>query len=90
MKKTGLRGAIELFLFDYNAIDTNNILDINRYLMKETWYIMMFGIITKMFIGLLTSAGNASNHTKYASLNNRQCMIQPALIDFILMNTTKD
>ena len=90
MKKTGLRGAIELFLFDYNAIDTNNILDINRYLMKETWYIMMFGIITKMFIGLLTSAGNASNHTKYASLNNRQCMIQPALIDFIFMNTTKD
>ena len=36
MKKTGLRGAIELFLFDYNAIDTNNILDIHRYLMKET------------------------------------------------------
>ena len=36
MKKTGLIGAIELFLFDYNAIDTNNILDIHRHLMKET------------------------------------------------------
>ena len=37
----------------------------------------MFGFIKKMFIGLLTSIVNASNHTKYASLNNQHCMIQP-------------
>ena len=35
----------------------------------------MFGIITKMFSGLLTSTVNASNHTKYVSINNQQCMI---------------
>ena len=34
-----------------------------------------------MFICLLASIVNASNHTKCISLNNEQCMIQPALIN---------
>ena len=34
-----------------------------------------------MFIGLLTSVVNASNHTKCASLNNQQCMTQRTLIN---------
>ena len=42
----------------------------------------MFGFIKKMFIGLLTSVVNASNHAKYVSLNNQQCMIQPTFINF--------
>ena len=41
----------------------------------------MFGIIKKMFIVLLTSIVNASNHTKCVSLNNQKCMIQPTLIN---------
>ena len=35
----------------------------------------MFEFITKMFIGLLTSVVNTSNHTKAMSLNNLQCII---------------
>ena len=73
MKKTGLKGGIKVFSVNYNAIDTNNILDIHIYLMKETWY--------KMFIILLISVVNVSNHTKCVSLNNQKCMIQPTLIN---------
>ena len=36
----------------------------------------MLGIIKKMFIVLLTSIINASNHTKWVSLNNQKCEIQ--------------
>ena len=34
-----------------------------------------------MFIGLLTSLGNVSNHTKCVSLSNQKCMFQPTLIN---------
>ena len=37
----------------------------------------MFELIKKFFIGLLGSIVSASNHTKYVSLSNRKCMIQP-------------
>ena len=40
----------------------------------------MFGIIKQMFMGLLISIFNASNHIKSVSLNNQICMIQPTLI----------
>ena len=36
MKKTGLKGVVKFFSVDYNPIDTNDILDIHRYLMKKT------------------------------------------------------
>ena len=36
-KKTGLKGSIQVFPVDYNAIDTSNILDMYRSLMKEKW-----------------------------------------------------
>ena len=36
IKKTGLKGCVKVFSVDYNAIDTSNILDIHRYLTKET------------------------------------------------------
>ena len=36
MKKTGIKGSVKVFYIDYNAIDTSDILDIHRYLMKET------------------------------------------------------
>ena len=41
----------------------------------------MFGIIKKMFIVLLSSIGNAPNHTKYVSLSNQKSEIQPTLIN---------
>ena len=44
----------------------------------------MFGLILKMFIRLLTGLVNASNHTKYSSLNNQKCMTQPTLINLHL------
>ena len=36
MKKTGLRGVVKIFSVDFNLIDTNDILDIQKYLMKRT------------------------------------------------------
>ena len=41
----------------------------------------MFGLIKKVFIGLLTGIVSASNHSKSVSLNNQKCMTQPALIN---------
>ena len=40
----------------------------------------MFGVINKMFMRLLISIVNASNHTKCESLSDQKCMIQPILI----------
>ena len=33
--------------------------------MEKTWYKVMFGLIKKIFIGLLIGLVNGSNHTKY-------------------------
>ena len=41
----------------------------------------MFGIIKKMFIVLLTSTVNASNHTKCVFLSYQKCKIQPTLVN---------
>ena len=36
MKKTGLKGIVNFsFSVDFNPNDTNNILDIHKYLMKQ-------------------------------------------------------
>ena len=41
----------------------------------------MFGLIKKIFIGLLTGLVNESNRTKCISLSNQKCEIQPTLIN---------
>ena len=41
----------------------------------------MFGIIERMFIVLLASIVNASNHAKCVSLSNQKCNIQPTFIN---------
>ena len=41
----------------------------------------MFGLIKKIFIGLLTGIGNRSIHTKCISWSNQKCMTQPTLIN---------
>ena len=38
MKKTGLNWAAKFFPVDFNSVDTNDTLDIQRYLMKRIWY----------------------------------------------------
>ena len=35
MKKIGLKGVAIFFSVDFSPIDTNNILDIHKYLMKK-------------------------------------------------------
>ena len=56
-------------------------LDIFKDLMKRTWYKIMFGLIKKIFIELLTGLVNRSIHTKCILLSNQKCMIQPTLIN---------
>ena len=49
----------------------------------------MFGLIKKMFIGLLTSKVIASNHTKCVSLSNQKCILNLFLLIYILTNIVK-
>ena len=64
----------------FNPIETNNILDIHKYLMKRTWHKIVFGLIKEIFIGLLIGLVNGFNHIKCVSLSNQKCMIQPLLL----------
>ena len=41
----------------------------------------MFGLIKKVFTGLLTGIVSASNHTKCDLLSNQKCKIQPILFN---------
>ena len=41
----------------------------------------MFGLIKKIFIGLLTGLFNGSKNKKWVSLSNQKCDIQPTLIN---------
>ena len=41
----------------------------------------MFGLIKKMFIGLLTGLVNGSNHTKCVSLTNQKWLTQPTIVN---------
>ena len=43
-----------------------------------------------MFIVLLTSTLNTSNHTYYVSLGNQKCMIQPTLIKLYTSEYTQE
>ena len=36
MKKTGLKGVVKFVPFDFVLFDTNDILDIHKYLIKRT------------------------------------------------------
>ena len=61
--------------------NNNDISDIHKYLMKRTRYKIMFGLIKKTFIGLLTGLVNGSNHLKYMLLSIQKCMTQSTLIN---------
>ena len=81
MKKAGLKGVVKFFPFDFSPIDTKDILDIHKYLMKRTRYKIMFGWIKKIFVGFLTGLVNGSNHAKCVLLSNQKCEIHPTLIN---------
>ena len=42
-------GSVKLFCVDFNPVDTNNVLDVHRYLMKEKSYKIKFGVLNKYF-----------------------------------------
>ena len=75
MKNMGLGGVVNFFSIDFNLIDSKAIFEIHKYLMKKTWYKILFGSIKKVFIGLLTGLVNGSNHAKCVSLSNQKCII---------------
>ena len=50
MKKTRSKGVVNDFSVDYNVVDTNDVSDIHRYLMKETWFEIMFEFIFKIYL----------------------------------------
>ena len=41
----------------------------------------MFGLIKKMFMGLLISIINASNNTKCVAISNQKCETKPTFIN---------
>ena len=49
-------------------------------MLKRTWYKITFGLIKKIFIGLLIGLVNRSNNAKCVSFRNQK-MIQPTLIN---------
>ena len=51
------------------------ILDIHRNLSKGKVYMIMLGVITKMFIALLSKIVSGSNHTKCTSLCNQKYIL---------------
>ena len=55
----------------------------HKYFMKyiKHKYKTMFGLIKKIFIGLLTGIVSPSNHTKCVSISTQKCMTQPTLIN---------
>ena len=56
------RSCKRFFSVDFNLIDTNDIMDINNYLMERAWHKIILGLTQKKkIIGLLTSQVNASN-----------------------------
>ena len=54
-KKIGLKGIVKFFSVDFNPVDTKDVLDIHKYLMKRKWYKIMFKINKKVFIVLLSN-----------------------------------
>ena len=48
---------------------------------EKPWYAKMFGLIKKMFMGLLISVVNSSNHTKGVLLSNQKCEIQSTFVN---------
>ena len=79
-KKRGLKRIVVFLSVVFNRIDTNDILDIHKYFVKVTRHKIIFEIIQKVYMVLLISIVNASNHRKSLSFSNQKCLIQPTLV----------
>ena len=89
-KKKKLKASVRVCSVDYNAIHTSNILDIHRYLMKETCYKTMF-LFIKNICSVIKRSHNESFDKSLAfnfkgpincvSLNNQSCQVRPATIN---------
>ena len=88
--KTILKGFVTFFSVGFNPMDNNDILDLHKYLMIRTWYKIMFGLIKKLFIGLLTGLVNGSNHRKCVLLSNQNARLNLPLLIYILINIVKN
>ena len=64
-----MKGIVKLYPVDFNPIDTDDTLDIHRYLMKEIYY--KTNIWIKCCTGLLISITDLSNLRKFVSLSNQ-------------------
>ena len=49
-KKIGLKGVVKSFSVGFNRIDTNDTVGIHKYLMRRTWYKIMFELIKKYLL----------------------------------------
>ena len=78
-----MKGVVRFFFsVAFNPIDTSDILDIHKYLMKRTF--------KKIFIVSLTGLVKGINHTKWVSLSNRKCNIHPTLISLHRNNYSQE
>ena len=56
--KNRIKRSYNFFSVDFNPIYTNYILDIHKSLMNKKLYKIMFNLVMKTFIGLLTCLVN--------------------------------
>ena len=50
MKRSGFNGYVYDFSVDYDVIAVDDILDINKYLMKKIYIWKCFGLLKKCFL----------------------------------------
>ena len=86
---TVLGGAVNFFSVDFNPIETNNILDIHKYLMKRTlWYkISYLGkyLLDYYLVWLMDVIIQIAFHWAIKNI-----WFNPLLLIYILMNGVKD
>ena len=64
-EKTQLNKRMYNFSVEFKTFDTSNMINIHKHLVKKHKALYkIFGLIKKMFTGLLTGLLNASNHVK--------------------------
>ena len=65
MKKNKIKWNWKTFFVDFDLVDTNDILDTHKYLMKGMkgiWHKIMFGFIKKLPMGLWAGIVRTFNH----------------------------
>ena len=89
-KKLRLKGIVKFFCVGFSSIDTNDILDVLKHSMKRKWYKIMFGLIKKMFIVLLSNIVNGSIIQSACHWAIKNVWFHLPLLIYILMNTVKN